>query len=400
MILVGDWAPGIKQVRLTNSTTTIVLGNMEGPILPCEHSLRKLPKAGPSLFSCQLPLGNNQFIFSLANNHIMDYGLFGLDETIKSINKNGFKACGAGNNIDDARRPIIIKDEGIQVGIIACCEAQFGVARPNSPGVAEFGPWVHHTIRDLRHTVDAVVVSCHAAIEDSPWPSPYIRDLYRSFIDAGATVVHGHHSHIPQGYEAYDDGVIFYGMGNFAVDPDQWRSYPNATWSLAAKIDFSFKPVHWQQLTFEIRDQPDSEEIVIKESTAAEQEIHDLYLTICNRPFANPDLLEALWQEVALRAYFNYGAKYMGISASPNSGFLAQAKVCLSTFKSVFFNIIASFRHRQNDYLLRYHLFACESHRQMLTTALGVLSGEINDQRTEETRRLVDGMMPWSVGVL
>lgn len=395
MLIIGDWAPGNKQVRFSNDSN-IALCNLEGPLLPCNHSLGKLPKAGPSLFSCHLPSGNNQFIFSLANNHIMDYGLHGLDATIKSIDKNGFKSCGAGNNIDDARKPIIIDDKDIHVGIIACCEAQFGVARQASAGVAEFGPWIYRAIDDLRKNVDAIVVSCHAAVEDSPWPSPYLRELYRSFIDAGAKVVHGHHSHIPQGYEPYGDGMIFYGLGNFAVDPDKWHNYPNAVWSLAVEIDFNSHPAHWRELTFEIRNQPGSDEtIMIEESTAAEQEIHRHYLTLCNQPFTNPEFFEALWQEIALRAYFNYGSEYMGIAASQN-GWFTQSRVVLTRLKSLFFNGIAPLRHRPKDYLLWYHMIACESHRQMLRTSLGVLSGEIKDLRTEETRQLAEEMMPYA----
>gem|GEM_PF-5055964 len=54
----------------------------------------------------------------------------------------------------------------------------------------------------------------------------------------------------------------------------------------------------------------------------------------------------------------------------------------------------------QYDYLLWYHMIACESHRQMLATALGVLNGELPDLRTEEIRYLVDTMMPWSQGYI
>jgi len=52
------------------------------------------------------------------------------------------------------------------------------------------------------------------------------------------------------------------------------------------------------------------------------------------------------------------------------------------------------------DYMLWYHMIACESHRQMLATALGLLGGEIKDLRTEETRILADEMMPWSRGMV
>lgn len=47
----------------------------------------------------------------------------------------------------------------------------------------------------------------------------------------------------------------------------------------------------------------------------------------------------------------------------------------------------------KEDYLLWHHVFACESHRQMMSTALGILGGEIEDIRTEETKRLVNEMM-------
>ena len=52
-----------------------------------------------------------------------------------------------------------------------------------------------------------------------------------------------------------------------------------------------------------------------------------------------------------------------------------------------------------NKLLLWYHLFACESHYDAIATALGVLSGELDDMRTSETHQLSDEMMPWSIGL-
>lgn len=400
MILLGDWSIRTHPVTVTfNLAQVLYLANLEGPVLSGEHNnLVPSLKAGPSLFSSELPNGIGQFVFALANNHIMDYGLPGLELTLALLDKQGFKACGAGKDIHDARKAIIVLDNGVRVGIIACCEAQFGVARRNSAGVAEFGPWVYRAIRDLRETLDGVVVSVHAGVEDSPWPSPHIRELYHSFIDAGATVVHGHHAHVPQGFEEYGAGVIFYGMGNFAIDPDKWRDYPNGMWSLAAEIDFRSQPVGWRPLTLEIRHQPGCDTIVIGESNDEEHEVHRLYLEICNRPFGNPELFEALWQEVALRAYYHYGAKYMGFSAPSRPRRGAQIREILSILKGALLSkkTSASFRPSQWDSMLWHVMIACESHRQMLATALGVLAGEIRDRRTEETRALADAMMPWS----
>jgi len=152
-------------------------------------------------------------------------------------------------------------------------------------------------------------------------------------------------------------------------------------------------------LTLEIRHKPGSDTIVIEVSNDEEQVSHRRYLEICNHPFDDTDLFEALWQEVALRAYHHHGAGYMRFSASLRSGRRAQIKVGLSMLKSALLNTVAPPRPSQSDYLLWYHMIACESHRQMLTTALGVLAGEIKDLRTEETQRLADEMMLWPMDV-
>lgn len=396
MILVGDYVSGNKSIIL-NHGSEIILCNLEGPLLSSNHTLKTSPKAGPSIYSTDLPNGNTQFVFTLANNHIMDYGYSGLVFTQEFLNQKNFKYCGAGKDVNEARNPTIIEDNGVLVGIISCCEAQFGVARNNQSGIAEVGSWVYEYIKELNKSVVAVIVSVHAANEDSPWPSPYFQELYHSFIDAGAKVVHGHHSHVPQGYEIYNGGLIFYGMGNFVVDPDKWHDYPNGLWSLAAKINFSIKPLVWEYLTLEIRPQPDNKTILVEESNNSENLSHVRYLKLCNQPFEYPTLLPSIWQEVALRTYYQYGANYMRFSIPTHTSRLNKVKTGLLMLKNaVFKNNVTLNNPTHCDYLLWFHMISCESHRQMLLTALGVLSGEIIDLRNTETKRIVDEMMPWS----
>lgn len=394
MLIVGDWVPGKKSVDLALNSSSI-LSNLEGPIFSSDHVFLPMQKVGPSLFSNSLPKKECPFIFSLANNHFMDYGISGLEHSVTILDQKGFKFCGAGRDVFDARSPILVEEDNIKIGIIACCETQFGVARNNQAGVAEFGPWVYQTIRNLCKTVDAVIVSVHASVEDSPWPSPYIRELCKSFIDAGAKVVHGHHSHVPQGYERYCDGVIFFGMGNFAVDPDKWHDYPNGLWSLAAEIDLSIKPLRVRPFTLEIRHLSGSDKVLIEESSDEEFESHRQYLEICNLPLADDSLFESLWQEVSLRIYHRYGANYMNFyNPLHNSGRCIQTRTGLSMIKRALLSkFTPSYRPSKHNYLVWYHMIACESHRQMLTTALGILGGEIEDMRTEKSQQLVDQMI-------
>lgn len=391
--IVGDWCPELKFIKVPLRSGSI-LANLEGPILPDNQKFFPVPKAGPNLFSRELPDQNNQYIFSLANNHLMDYGILGYESTINFLNQRKMKFCGAGKTIQEARSPLIIEDNGVSIGIISCCEAQFGVATRNTTGVAEFGPWIYQTIHDLSKKVDAIIISVHAGVEDSPWPSPFIRELYHSFIEAGAKVIHGHHAHIPQGYEKYHNGIIFYGMGNFAVDPDRWTNYPNAMWSLGADIDFSSAVIQWQPITYESRYRVGSNRIYIEESSKAEFENHQQYFEKCNRPFNDETLFEALWQEVSLRAYYAYGGKCMNFLRPSDFGCLELIKKVLSKIRPALFMKSSRYSPDIHRLLLYYHMIACESHRQMLKTALGILSGEIKDLRNDETCLLADEMVP------
>jgi poly-gamma-glutamate synthesis protein (capsule biosynthesis protein) len=114
--------------------------------------------------------------------------------------------------------------EGLRIGVLGRCETQFGIALQR-PGAAALDPTLYESIRKLKSEVDVVVLSVHGAAEMVPWPSPQWQDLLRSFVDCGADIVHGHHSHIPQGYEVYQGKIIFYGLGNFLVNPADWLTH-------------------------------------------------------------------------------------------------------------------------------------------------------------------------------
>lgn len=144
--------------------------------------------------------------------------------------------------------------------------------------------------------------------------------------------------------------------------------------------------------------QEGSEKICVEESSSEEWKRHMQYLEICNYPLHDEDLFEALCQEVAVRAYYAYDGHYLG-SLSPPSSVGSCIKEFLSMLERAVFRQVRSVKTDTQILLLYYHVLACESHRQMLTTALGVLSGEITDLRNNETHRLADEMMPWSCEV-
>ena len=63
-----------------------------------------------------------------------------------------------------------------------------------------------------------MIVICHGGAEKWDFPLPEYRKLYQQWIDQGVCAVIAHHPHVPQGWETYHGGVIFYSLGNFAFN--------------------------------------------------------------------------------------------------------------------------------------------------------------------------------------
>jgi hypothetical protein len=373
--------------------------NVEGPILPRSHSIDPAPKAGPHLCSCGIPERSGRTVLALANNHVMDYGDRGLKSTLAAAAERNMPVAGAGLTRELARQPHVLTIDGARIGFISCCEAQFGVARECRPGVAEFGPWVAATVRRLRREVDATIVSVHAGMEESPWPIPPLQELYRSWIEAGASVVHGHHAHQPQAYERYEGGYIFYGMGNLAVDPAPWRKRPNTLWSIAASVDLSGSVAAELQF-MEIMETEAEDTIEVRVASGVAREAMQRYLDGAQRALTDSDLLEGCFQEASVRAYDRYYSGYLGL---PRSGrvdrfhtLAGRAAEWIGSLREGVSRARTPIHHRL---MLQQVLFSCETHRAAISTALGVLAGEIEDKRSLESRDLADQLIGESVSV-
>lgn len=395
--LAGDYAPGCRAVmRFPWDDVTIF--NLEGPVVSHEPSTipqELQPKAGPYLLNKSLPPNLDSALLVLANNHLMDYGYHGLKQSLSAIEKRGWQFVGAGENLGQARVASILHVGGLRVGVLARCETQFGVATYWRPGVAPLDDTLFKAIRKLKQETDFVIVSVHAANELSPWPSPSRQDLFRELIDVGADVVHGHHSHVPQGWEVYRGRYIFYGLGNFCVDPLKWRHVPNSLWSISPEIQIEDSLPNVYVNTTEVRQRRHSLEVAF--STAEEQKKHEMYMDLCNEPLYDRRFLEGLWQEISIRSFEAYYADWLMMSFPS-----CHLKVGFAAVKRMVREIVSRLGLRRkkasrvnvkiSQQLLWYHLFACESHKEAIATALGVLSGELADYRTLKTARLADDL--------
>ncbi|MQA87561.1 MAG: hypothetical protein GEV03_23795 [Streptosporangiales bacterium] len=167
----------------------------------------------------------------LANNHVLDFGGRGLEETLDVLAGAGLRTAGAGRDAGEARRPAVVgvggrgrvlvfsfgmASSGIP-GSWAATEDRAGVdfvPEPSDAAAAE----VVDRVRQVKRPGDVAVASIHWG---SNWGYDVPRDQIRfahALIDGGVDVVHGHSSHHPRPLEVYRGKLVLYGCGDFVDD--------------------------------------------------------------------------------------------------------------------------------------------------------------------------------------
>ena len=200
--------------------------NVEGPLYGTKDddafgaaSLKHSMDEGVALFLKKLGAD----IWNLNNNHIMDEGPDGLFRTLELAKENGAVTIGAGKNIDEASKPLIFKEAGgvgfVSTGYERACRK----ADKETPGCLNFNDIdiIKERISEVKKTCGYCVVIAHDGEEFTALPSPYVRDRFLSYLEAGADIVVAHHPHVPMNYETVGEKVIFYSLGNFIFDQDR-----------------------------------------------------------------------------------------------------------------------------------------------------------------------------------
>ena len=241
-----------KYVKSLLDNADVTIGNLEGPLTSICNSNMELDKTyvfrspAPKVTPALKKAGFN--LLNLANNHILDYGVQGMNDTIDSLNKYDIYSVGAGENSASARSGTIINTVNGTLGFLS-----YSLTFPESfwatdekAGVA-FGHEKQITadIKRLKDITDSVIVSFHWGREKVTELRPYQPRLGRVAIDAGASIVLGHHPHVLQAIEQYNGGVIFYSLGNFV-----FGSYSrDAKASVVARITLNKGKFHSAELT-------------------------------------------------------------------------------------------------------------------------------------------------------
>jgi poly-gamma-glutamate synthesis protein (capsule biosynthesis protein) len=167
-------------------------------------------------------------VVSLANNHALDFGGESLLEAIGQLEAVGITAVGAGSSDHTARSAKIVERQGMKLAFLAYADVpvegngfdtRSWIATSESAGIAWAKPEdIQEDVAQARQVADHVIVLLHSGYEFVPQPNELQVQAAHAAIDAGAALVFGHHAHVLQPIEFYREGVIAYGLGNFAFE--------------------------------------------------------------------------------------------------------------------------------------------------------------------------------------
>ena len=197
----------------------IAYGNLECPIASSgtfiagkEYTFRAEPFTITALTAAGFD------IVDLANNHSGDCGPEGLLSTMAILDQQGIRHVGAGNNIDEARMPALLKRNGLTIAFCSFTNTFPDTfwAKEHTPGVTPaYLEYITHDVKKAAAVSDIVIACYHGGDERSSIPKQSQKDIAHTAINAGASMVFGHHPHVLQGIEIYKGKPICYSLGNF-----------------------------------------------------------------------------------------------------------------------------------------------------------------------------------------
>lgn len=214
--LFADGKALFGELKQSIEKADAVLCNLECPATDSEAAA---PKCGPSLKAAPehiRMLKNAGFTaFAAANNHILDYGVSGLNDTLRLCEQEKVAIFGAGKTASEAEEPLRLTDgKGGRLTVFAFAEEEFNLAGEGGGGAVGFDPYtVYDRIREAKRE-GRVIVLYHGGIEYYRLPSPLLKKKCEKMVDCGADLVLCQHSHIVGTIEKRGEGTIVYGQGN------------------------------------------------------------------------------------------------------------------------------------------------------------------------------------------
>jgi poly-gamma-glutamate capsule biosynthesis protein CapA/YwtB (metallophosphatase superfamily) len=238
---------GTTKELFASADKTII--NLECALTESDTPIRKCgPNLGAKPICAKTLKDFGVDICGLSNNHVFDFGLPGLRDTVEALGKYGLEYTGIGETEQEARKPYYFTVTNKRLSLVCVAEHEYSYALPTRAGVWAFDPF--ETMEDItiaKENADYVIVLYHGGKEQSEYPSPRLRKACKAMVRAGADVILCQHSHCIGVYEEYKGSHILYGQGNFNfvshTEHPHWNSGLLVELVIDNKIDFRVHPI-------------------------------------------------------------------------------------------------------------------------------------------------------------
>ncbi|MFA5925930.1 MAG: CapA family protein [Parcubacteria group bacterium] len=209
----GDYAYALEPLKNELARYDLVVGNLEGPITKNESVSQDsaMDEKKNLIFTFDPAVANvlsenNIKTVSLGNNHILNQGEAGVEQTKKYLDEAGIKYFG--DTGTEENESISQTVGGTKIALI---NYNYSIPGSSEKAIGD--------IKKARGQSDIIIVYPHWGTEyEIGDPGESVRFLARRFIDAGADAVIGTHPHVIQSSETYEGKKIYYSLGNFIFD--------------------------------------------------------------------------------------------------------------------------------------------------------------------------------------
>ena len=282
LLFAGDFIPPENTDTLFSDELRNILEDKDFSIVNLETPLtlgkNKIEKTGnnfkrPPSFIRYIREGYFNAV-TLSNNHIRDYSDEGVNETLKTCQKNDILTVGAGRNIGEAIKPLRLNIKGKKISLLNYSEQEFNIATENRAGANPFDLIdAFFQIQAEKEKNDFVIVIYHGGLEYQYYPTLEMVKNFKFMIEIGADVIVGHHTHRYSGAIRHDTKPIIFGLGNFVCSTTNKISNEWLT-GLIAKIILKDDTIDFELVPIKMTD--DCDRLNLIKSTNAEKVLNHI----------------------------------------------------------------------------------------------------------------------------
>jgi len=225
----GDYDDLFESASYLWNDSDYVFGNLECTIIDDVSSYKEAEKEIHLAADTEAlaAVGKAGFtLLGIANNHIGDYGRKGMMTTLANLEKVNIQYTGLNETLAEG---LLYKREQYDGLTISTCAISNIVVPDSESASAEDILSINNCdyqvlVANAAAVSDLTIVAIHWGVEYSKDISQSQQELAYELIDAGADIIIGAHPHVLQPLEIYNDGIIFYSLGNFVFDQGWMRT--------------------------------------------------------------------------------------------------------------------------------------------------------------------------------